>query len=96
MRNTRVVDVIDALRRYKMKPIIVDPWVDRKEADRIYNIEVFSSVPPSSVFNVVLAAVAHKEFTEFSADTWKQLLMPNGLLLDLKGIISRELAPLRL
>lgn len=32
LRNTRVVDVIEALGRYGMEAVVVDPWVDTQEA----------------------------------------------------------------
>ena len=28
LRNTRVVDLITALQRYGMNPVVVDPWVE--------------------------------------------------------------------
>ena len=36
LRNTRVVDLTQALQRYGMEPLVVDPWVDSEEAQREY------------------------------------------------------------
>jgi UDP-N-acetyl-D-glucosamine/UDP-N-acetyl-D-galactosamine dehydrogenase len=40
--------------------------------------------------------VAHQQFTGLPAEHWRQLLAANGVLLDLKGIVPRELGALRL
>ena len=53
-------------------------------------------VPTGQCWSAVVAAVSHREFTELPADYWRQLLEPAGVLLDLKGIVPRELGALRL
>ena len=96
LRNTRVVDVIEALNRYGMEPLVVDPWVDPSEAKREYGLTVLSEIPQSPRYDAVVAAVAHQQFEGLSAKYWCSLLAPNGILVDLKGIVPRELEALRL
>jgi len=77
LRNTRVVDVIEALCRYGM--------------------EVLPELPTSrNTFPAVIAAVAHRQFSALTSEQWQQLLEPNGLMLDLKGIVPRQLEAIRL
>jgi len=40
--------------------------------------------------------VAHKQFYDIKIDEWKSLVDENGILFDLKGLIPRELDPLRI
>ena len=96
MRNTRVVDVIAALQRYGIEPVVVDPWVDADEALRMYGLSVLASIPEGLRYQAVIAAVAHQQFTDLREENWSLLLKSNGLLLDLKGIVPRSLNPLRL
>ena len=96
MRNTRVVDVIKALHRYGMKPELVDPWVDPKEAERELSLTVLAKMPAESRYGAVIAAVAHREFVGLSEDSWRKLLIAEGVFLDLKGVVPRVLQPLRL
>ena len=96
LRNTRVVDVLDVLKRYGMEPVLVDPWVNAEEAQRIYNLTVLPHIPTGQCWRAVVAAVAHRQFTVLPAEHWRQLLEPSGVLLDLKGIAPRELGALRL
>jgi UDP-N-acetyl-D-galactosamine dehydrogenase len=96
LRNTRVVDVIDVLRRYGMEPVLVDPWANAEEAQREYNLTVLTDIPTDLCWSAVVAAVAHRQFAELAAEQWQQLLTPGGVLVDLKGILPRELGALRL
>lgn len=96
MRNTRVVDVILALQRYGIEPVLVDPWVDADEALRVYGLTVLASIPDGCRYQAVIAAVAHQQFINLKEENWSLLLQSDGLLLDLKGIVPRKLNPLRM
>lgn len=96
LRNTRVVDLIQALQRYGMEALVVDPWVDPEEAQREYGLTVRREIPQAQRHDAVVAAVAHQHFGGLSADHWRALLAPNGVLVDLKGILPRDLGALRL
>jgi UDP-N-acetyl-D-galactosamine dehydrogenase len=96
LRNTRVVDIIASLRNYGIEPMVVDPWADPEEADHEYGLRLHASLPDVEPFAAVIAAVAHQQFRDFSPETWRALLQPQGVLMDLKGIIPRSLSPIRL
>ena len=97
LRNTKVVDLIKGLERYGMDVEVVDPWVDPPEAQREYGLTVSPSMPADGRYGAVVAAVAHQQFVEIKPEQWRQLLTANGgVLLDIKGIIPRELEPLRM
>ena len=96
LRNTRVVDVIEALQRYGMEPLVVDPWVDPEEAQREYGLEVLPAIPSGLCWSAVVVAVAHEQFRALAAEQWELLLTSDGLLIDLKGLVPRQLQALRL
>ena len=96
LRNTRVVDLIEALQRYGMQTELVDPCVDPEDAQREYNFTVHDQIPTDRQWSAVVVAVGHREFAALSTEEWSQLLDPNGVLVDLKGIVPRELGALRL
>lgn len=96
LRNTRVVDLINALERYGIEPELVDPWVDAQEAQQEYGFKVLPIIPSTNRYAAVIAAVAHEQFVGMSELSWRDLLMVDGVLLDLKGVIPRVLQPLRL
>ena len=94
LRNTRVVDVVKGLRSFDLDVEVIDPWVDRLEARRQYGLEVRPSPVGASPYRAV--AVAHHQFAEQSPAQWQALLEPGAVLLDLKGIVPRQLQPMRL
>ncbi|UPH89142.1 nucleotide sugar dehydrogenase [Synechococcus sp. NB0720_010] len=96
LRNTKVVDVLAALRDYGMEPLVIDPWVDPQQAHREYGLEAEQQLPLARRFAAVLALVPHHQFCQLNEDQWQELLEPGGVLLDIKGVIPRALAPLRL
>lgn len=96
LRNTKVVDLIRGLERYGMEVDVVDPWVDPLEALRDYGLNVMPAIPTAVRYGAVVAAVGHWQFTELSAEQWQELLIPEGVLLDFKGIVPRHLGALRL
>jgi len=96
LRNTRVLDVIKALQRYRVEPVLVDPWVDANEARREYGLTVEAEIPAFQSYSAVIVAVAHRQFVEISPASWRELLLKEGVLLDLKGVVPRSLQPLRL
>ncbi len=96
LRNSRVVDVIEALELYGMHVTVVDPWVNPQEAQVEYGLEVLAEIPAGNCYNAVVAAVAHHQFASQPAEHWQRLLEPRGVLLDLKGIVPRELQAIRL
>ena len=96
LRNTKVVDLIQGLERYGMDVEVVDPWVDSAEAQLEHGLKVSPVIPANSKYGAVIAAVAHQQFVEIKSEQWRQMVATNGVLLDLKGIIPRELEPLRM
>ena len=96
LRNTKVVDLIRGLERYGMDVEVVDSWVDQDESQRVLGICVQSEIPVGRSYIAIVIAVAHRQFVELSANDWRQLFTPGGVLLDLKGIVPRELGALRL
>ena len=61
-----------------------------------YNLEVLTEVPKDKKYSVVIAAVAHRYFIDLTKEQWKNLITPNGILMDFKGVIPRDLSPLRI
>lgn len=45
LRNTRVVDIIDALREYSIHVDVYDPWIDRAEAQHEYGLHCLAELP---------------------------------------------------
>ena len=95
-RNTKVSSLIESLSTYQISADIVDPVLDVEETKELCSIEVLQSIPNDIKYTAVILAVAHDDFLEISIQQWKTLIQDNGIFLDLKGIVPRELNPIRI
>lgn len=89
LRNSKVVDIIEGLKSYGMNIKIFDPVAEKEEAKREYGLEILNKLENIEKVDVIIGAVKHKEFKEFSIENlYKE--DQEQILLDLKGIFSKE------
>jgi UDP-N-acetyl-D-glucosamine/UDP-N-acetyl-D-galactosamine dehydrogenase len=96
VRNTRAVDVVRGLEGFGLEVEVFDPWVDPQEAQRDYGITVRLQLEGAGPYRALVVAVAHREFAQLGAAQWQALLEPGAVVLDLKGVVPRELGAMRL
>jgi len=92
-RNSKVVDIIDSLREYRIDPIVVDPEADAEEAKHEYGIDLVDIKDVKDADCLVLA-VAHDIFKQMS---WNEIDSLYGdfdnkekVLIDVKSILDRK------
>ena len=95
-RNTKVQEIVNILISHNIKVDVVDPLVTKSLIKKNYDFDVLNRVIKDKKYSVVISAVAHKEFLEMSLSDWSSLIKDNGIFFDLKGVIPRDLNPLRL
>ena len=95
IRNTKVSDLIDELKEFGAEVDVTDPWVDPKEAKRIYDIAVTNEVA-GVLYDAVILAVAHNEFIAQGADALRGYCKEQHILFDLKSCLGRNESDLRL
>ena len=61
LRNTRVVDIVQALQGYNAKVDVFDPWVDAAEAQHEYGLAPIES-PEQGGYDAIVLAVGHDQF----------------------------------
>ena len=96
IRNTKVFDFIKVIEEYKIKFEIIDPWVNPKEVKKVYELDIKRELPKNIKYDAVVCAVAHKNFIKMTRLDWGDLITPKGIIFDLKGIVPRELNPMRI
>lgn len=87
LRNTRVVDIVEELTEYGANIDIYDPWVDKDEAFKEYQLSLIDS-PKDNHYDSILIAVAHDEFKEMGADKLHLLGKSNHVLYDIKYLLN--------
>ncbi len=93
VRNTKIVDVVEALRDYGISVTIYDPWANPAEVKHEYGLDCVndlsavhgSNVLESGNFDAIVLAVAHQEFLDLDL---KPLKKENSVVYDVKGILK--------
>ena len=95
VRNTKVIDIVKELRSYGALVDVHDPWVDAHEAKSEYGIDL-AVEPDRSAYDVIVLAVAHKQFRELGADGIRAFGTANSVVYDIKYLLDSTLADDRL
>lgn len=84
VRNTKIVDVIAALKDYGIKISIYDPWANPSEVAHEYGL-VTTNTLPQERYDAIVLGVAHREFTGIDFTAIKK---ENCVVYDVKGILG--------
>tara|TARA_Y100001978_G_scaffold202809_1_gene225241 strand:- start:540 stop:1883 length:1344 start_codon:yes stop_codon:yes gene_type:complete len=96
IRNTKIFDIVDCLRKFNIKYFIVDPYVDLEYANQKFNNNVYSRIPNNINFDALIVAVKHDQFLSLKKKDWQRLIHKNGIIFDLKDIVPRDLSSMRI
>jgi UDP-N-acetyl-D-galactosamine dehydrogenase len=86
VRNTKIVDVVQALADYGIKVTIYDPWAKPAEVWHEYQLETTNLLPAKKYDSIVLG-VAHKEFQLIDLSKLKN---KNCVVFDVKGVLKEK------
>ena len=93
IRNSKVVDVIANLEEYGVKVDTYDPWAKPEEVLEEYNIQLLNEISETEKYDAIILTVSHQEFLDLNL---KNYLITDGIIYDVKGCLSKELADRRL
>ena len=93
LRNTKVVDIIEKLRARGHHVDVHDPLADSEEALSHYGLTLLASLEGAKGYDCVIGAVPHAAYAGFTGNTFTELLVPGGLIADLKGIWRKLTIP---
>ncbi len=92
-RNTRVIDIVNALEEYDLRVQIHDPEADKLEAHHEYGINLVSYAELTPGHAVILA-VAHNEYREQAWEYISRLLVGGkGVVFDVTRMLDRNTVP---
>lgn len=93
LRNSRVIDIINALQGRGFEVDVHDAFADGEEARHEYNVNLLASLDDASGYHCVVGAVAHDVYANYSADDFARILDDNGVVADVKGMWRRHDLP---
>ncbi|MGY8939773.1 MAG: UDP binding domain-containing protein, partial [Flavobacteriales bacterium] len=86
VRNTKVVDVIAALKEYGANISIHDPWADEKEVLHEYGLTSLKTIP-NEKFDAVVLTVSHNKFKELDFSLYKNNI---SVIYDVKNFLEEK------
>ena len=95
IRNTKIVDMVKALKEYDLDLDIYDPWVNSKEVEQEYGLAPIQNLE-FGLYDAIILAVAHEQFTSMSAEQFKALGKEKHVLYDLKYVLNKAQSDIRL
>ncbi|MDH5434426.1 MAG: nucleotide sugar dehydrogenase, partial [Gammaproteobacteria bacterium] len=89
LRNSKVEDLMNEFNAYGVELLVTDSMADKEEAKMVYGVDL---VDLSAIkdCDLVMVAVAHKDYKKLSANDFASMLSNDGCLFDLKGILPRN------
>jgi UDP-N-acetyl-D-galactosamine dehydrogenase len=84
LRNSRSFDLVRRLAWLGYEVEVADALASAQEIEREYGLKVTD--PDGRRYDLVVGAVAHQEYRDFSNDRLAGLVTPGGTLADLKGM----------
>jgi UDP-N-acetyl-D-galactosamine dehydrogenase len=95
IRNSKVVDLVRELASLAGDVVVYDPMANAAEVRREYDIESVGTIPEGR-FDSIILAVRHDQITELGVDRLRTMLVPGGVLYDLKQVLPIEASDARL
>lgn len=95
IRNTKIIDMVQALKEYELDLDIYDPWVDPKEVEHEYGLAPISALQ-NNEYDAVILAVAHDQFKQMTAADIHALGKAKHVLYDLKYALNKQDSSIRL
>jgi UDP-N-acetyl-D-galactosamine dehydrogenase len=93
LRNSKVIDVVQGLKRHGHEVDIHDPMADPAEAKHEYGVDLMPSLEGKSGYHALIGAVSHDVYANFGPDSFAELLTSDGLVADIKGMWRKSEIP---
>ena len=87
VRNTKAVDLVNALKDYGTNITIHDPWASEDEVMHEFGLKS-SNILPKGKFDAVVLTVSHNIFKEINILSLKN---KKGIIYDVKNFINKSL-----
>ncbi len=95
LRNSGIQSIILKLKKYKCRVDLNDPWPEKEEIKKIYNVYPKNNLVEKN-YDAILIAVAHDKFKAFGLKNIKKLCKKNHVIFDLKNLFNSNQVDLKL
>ena len=90
IRNTKVADVVAALKDYNAAVDVCDPWVNTADCKREFGFDCRAEIRPPGDYDAIVVAVGHRAFCDMGVNRIRAFGKPGAVVYDVKGILARS------
>ncbi len=88
IRNSKVIDVIEELRKYNLNIDLYDPWANVAEVSNEFGLRLLNNESQlKQNYEAIILAVSHNEFLDFDIDKHKAT---NSVVFDVKAFFDKS------
>lgn len=87
IRNSKVADLVWALKDYGIEVIVVDPYADSEQVQEEYGFGLAPEI--GTGYDAVVVAVSHQPYRDLTANDFKAISAGQPLLVDLKNLYHK-------
>ena len=95
IRNTLIAKLVEDFKESNCNVDVFDPWVDKEEAYKEYQINPINK-PINGKYDAIVLAVAHNQFKLLTIEQLKGFCKESHVIYDLKYILPAEYSDGRL
>ncbi len=89
IRNSKVANIINHIKDHFIQVDIIDPHADSQELFEEYGYKLTTQL--KNDYDVVIVAVAHKDYYEFDESYFSSITKSSALIIDLKGMYRNSI-----
>jgi UDP-N-acetyl-D-galactosamine dehydrogenase len=89
IRNSKVADVVKALKSYYVNVDVEDPHADSDELQHEYGFGLVTN--PGNDYDAVIVTVPHNDYKELGDEYFASITKEHGMIADLKGIYRNRI-----
>ena len=89
IRNSKVADVVKALKAFYINVDVEDPYADSEELQHEYGFGLASDI--GNDYDAVIITVAHADYANLNDDYFCGITKPHALVADLKGTYRNKI-----
>ena len=90
IRNSKVADVVNALKSYHLNVDVVDPHADSDELNHEYGFSLSKNT--GTDYDAVVVTVPHNEYKSLGDDYFASITKAHAMIADLKGIYRNKIS----
>lgn len=96
IRNSKVIDLINEIKKYGIETYTSDPVANRMEVEKTYDICLSNSIPYGEKFDITIFAVSRDSYKNIEIEEINRLLNPDPIIFNVKGILPNTINAIKL